>query len=101
MRYVQVIFSLVSVMDFLLQSLISKLSRVIRKSVMRIRRIVYNTSKVQVARIARVYFEHPELDAFVDFAADWGQRELNTQDMVWRLWRRSVCTCRYRWHSES
>ncbi|KAL6821543.1 Glyoxalase/Bleomycin resistance protein/Dihydroxybiphenyl dioxygenase [Trichoderma camerunense] len=55
--------------------LLAKLPRPLRETIMpdmRIPPISNNPSKVQLARIAHVYFEHPDLDKFSEFAKDFG-----------------------------
>jgi hypothetical protein len=56
-------------------SFLSKLPRPIREAIMpdmRIPAIVNEPSKVQLSRISHVYFEHPDLDKFREFAKDFG-----------------------------
>ena len=53
----------------------TKLPRSIREAIvpdMLIPKIVNNQSKVQLSRLAHVYFEHPDLDQFEDFAEEFG-----------------------------
>jgi hypothetical protein len=51
---------------------------------MRLPDISNNTSKVQLARISHVFFEHPEPEAFSEFAKDWGFAEAKrTEDKIW------------------
>lgn len=51
---------------------------------MRIPEISNNPSKVQLARIAHVYFEHPDLEVFAEFAKDWGfVEEKRDSDRIW------------------
>lgn len=74
-------------MSFLLLSALSRLPRFIRESIMpdmRIPEISNNPSKVQLARIAHVYFEHPDLEAFSKFANNWGFVETKRdEDRIW------------------
>ncbi|KAI0445549.1 Glyoxalase/Bleomycin resistance protein/Dihydroxybiphenyl dioxygenase [Xylaria telfairii] len=74
-------------MSFLLLSVLSKLPRFIRESIMpdmRIPEISNNPSKVQLARVAHVYFEHPDLEVFSKFADDWGFVETKRdEDKIW------------------
>ncbi|KAM0326746.1 hypothetical protein ACHAQA_006619 [Verticillium albo-atrum] len=56
-------------------SVVSKLPEPIRDAItpsMRIPQITNNTSKVQLSRASHVYVEHPDLDEFAKFAADFG-----------------------------
>lgn len=60
-------------MSLFLLSVFSWLPRFIRDMPnMRIPEISNNPSKVQLTRIAHVYFEHPDLEVFAEFAKDWG-----------------------------
>lgn len=55
--------------------ILSKLPRKLREMMMPdmlIPEISNNPSKVQLARIGHVYFEHPDLDKFSEFAKDFG-----------------------------
>jgi hypothetical protein len=55
--------------------IVSKLPRNIRESIvpdMLIPPIANNPSKVQLASLGHVYFEHPDLEQFDSFAADFG-----------------------------
>ena len=64
-----------SVVFKLLFSVLAKLPRCIREAIMPdmlIPPIVNDPAKVQLARPAHVYFEHPDLDKFRRFAADFG-----------------------------
>ncbi|KAI8945220.1 Glyoxalase/Bleomycin resistance protein/Dihydroxybiphenyl dioxygenase [Xylaria longipes] len=74
-------------MAFLLLSALSRLPRFIRESIMpdmRIPEITNNPSKVQLARIAHVYFEHPDLEVFAQFAEDWGFVETKrAENRIW------------------
>ncbi|KAH7024518.1 Glyoxalase/Bleomycin resistance protein/Dihydroxybiphenyl dioxygenase [Microdochium trichocladiopsis] len=57
----------------LLLSVVSKMPKPIRDSVeMRIPDITNDASKVQLLRPSHVYVEHPNLDQFAKFAADFG-----------------------------
>ena len=56
-------------------NIVSKLPRNIRESIvpdMLIPPIANDPSKVQLASLGHVYFEHPDLDQFDSFAADFG-----------------------------
>ncbi|KAI0502931.1 Glyoxalase/Bleomycin resistance protein/Dihydroxybiphenyl dioxygenase [Xylaria bambusicola] len=53
---------------------------------MRIPEISNNPSKVQLARMAHVYFEHPDLELFSEFAKDWGFVEAKRDDN--KIWYR-------------
>lgn len=74
-------------MAFLLLPVLSKLPRSIRETIMpdmRIPEISNNPSKVQLARILHVYFAHPDLEAFAEFAKDWGFVETaRKEDRIW------------------
>lgn len=74
-------------MALLFLSLLSRLPKFVRESIMpdmRIPEISNNPSKVQLARIAHVYFEHPDLEAFSEFAKDWGFVEAGrNEDKIW------------------
>lgn len=65
-------------MSFALKVLLvclSRLPRILRDAIMpamRIPPISNNPSKVQLARISHVYFEHPDLSRFGEFAKDFG-----------------------------
>lgn len=62
------------IFNFIL-TLLTKLPRLIREAIMPdmlIPPISNNPSKVQLARIAHVYFEHPDLVKFASFAEDFG-----------------------------
>ncbi|KAI0974978.1 hypothetical protein F4678DRAFT_358363 [Xylaria arbuscula] len=69
----------------LLLSVISWLPKFIRDMPeMRIPEISNNPSKVQLARISHVYFEHPDLEVFAKFAKDWGFIEVKrNEDKIW------------------
>jgi hypothetical protein len=59
----------------LILNVVSKLPRNIRESIvpdMLIPPIANNPSKVQLASLGHVYFEHPDLEQFDSFAADFG-----------------------------
>ena len=59
----------------LLFTLLTRLPRFIREAIMPdmlIPPISNNSSKIQLARIAHVYFEHPDLTKFAKFADDFG-----------------------------
>ncbi|KAI1181777.1 Glyoxalase/Bleomycin resistance protein/Dihydroxybiphenyl dioxygenase [Nemania serpens] len=75
------------IMAFLLLPVLSKLPRSIRETIMpdmRIPEISNNPSKVQLARILHVYFAHPDLEAFAEFAKDWGFVETaRKEDRIW------------------
>jgi len=45
-----------------------------------LRTVTNNSSKIQLERIAHVYFEHPDLDAFNQFALDFGLVEAFRDD---------------------
>ncbi|KAI1329392.1 Glyoxalase/Bleomycin resistance protein/Dihydroxybiphenyl dioxygenase [Xylariaceae sp. FL0255] len=64
---------------------LSVLPQFVRDKVsMRIPEIKNDPSKVQLARISHVYFEHPDLDAFNTFAEAWGLVEAKrTADTIW------------------
>lgn len=66
---------------------LSKLPRCLREAIMpdmRIPPIANDPSKVQLARIAHVYFEHPDLDKFAKFAIDFGFVEAHrTKDAIY------------------
>ncbi|CAJ2511998.1 Uu.00g076230.m01.CDS01 [Anthostomella pinea] len=74
-------------MAFLFFSAISKLPRILREAIlpdMLIPPISNNPSKVQLARIGHVYFEHPDLEQFSEFASDWGFVETKrTENRIW------------------
>jgi hypothetical protein len=56
-------------------NVVSKIPRKIRESIvpdMLIPPIANNPNKVQLASLGHVYFEHPDLDQFDSFAADFG-----------------------------
>ena len=56
-------------------TVLTKLPRCLREAIMpdmRIPTITNDLSKVQLSRIAHVYFEHPDLDKFDIFADDFG-----------------------------
>jgi hypothetical protein len=66
---------------------LTKLPRFIREAIMPdmlIPPISNNPSKVQLARIAHVYFEHPDLNKFAEFAKDFGFIEAQkTKDRIY------------------
>jgi hypothetical protein len=68
-------------------SILSKLPRFIREAIMPdmlIPPIANDASKVQLARISHVYFEHPDLEKFREFAKDFGLVEAQvTKDRVY------------------
>ena len=77
-------------MSFILQialTILTKLPRFIREAIMpdmRIPSIVNDPSKVQLARIGHVYFEHPDLNRFRAFAKDFGfVEERSTDDRIY------------------
>ncbi|KAI1084698.1 Glyoxalase/Bleomycin resistance protein/Dihydroxybiphenyl dioxygenase [Whalleya microplaca] len=70
-------------MAFLLLSVLSKFPRTLREALMPdmlIPPITNNSSKVQLARIAHVHFEHPDLEEFAKFAKDWGFIEIKRSE---------------------
>ncbi|KAI9877491.1 MAG: hypothetical protein M1823_007098, partial [Watsoniomyces obsoletus] len=57
---------------------LSKLPKFLRERIMpdmRISPISNSPSKIQLDRLAHVYFEHPDLDKFSKFAKDFGFAE--------------------------
>ena len=68
-------------------SVVSKLPKPIRNAItpaMRIPPINNDPSKVQLARPAHIYVEHPDLDQFAKFAVDFGfVEELRTEDCIY------------------
>lgn len=68
-------------------SILSKLPRFIREAIMPdmlIPPIANDPSKVQLSRISHVYFEHPDLEKFREFAKDFGFVETQvTKDRVY------------------
>lgn len=71
----------------LILSVVSKLPKPIRDAIspdMRIPSIVNTPSKVQLARPSHIYVDHPDLDNFCKFAADFGFIEASrTKDCVY------------------
>lgn len=71
----------------LVLSLLAKLPKSIREAIipdMLIPPISNDPSKVQLARISHVYFEHPDLDKFASFAIDFGfVEEKRTEDIIY------------------
>ncbi|KAH7014746.1 Glyoxalase/Bleomycin resistance protein/Dihydroxybiphenyl dioxygenase [Ilyonectria destructans] len=71
----------------LLFTILSKLPRRLREAIMPdmlIPPISNDPSKVQLARIGHVYFEHPDLDKFKEFAKDFGFTEEHiTRDRIY------------------
>ncbi|KAI1340072.1 Glyoxalase/Bleomycin resistance protein/Dihydroxybiphenyl dioxygenase [Xylariaceae sp. FL0016] len=74
-------------MALVLFSVLQKLPRVVREAIMPdmlIPPISNNPSKVQLARIGHVYFEHRDLGEFSTFSKDWGFIETKrTEDKIW------------------
>ncbi|KAH8899817.1 Glyoxalase/Bleomycin resistance protein/Dihydroxybiphenyl dioxygenase [Thozetella sp. PMI_491] len=64
-------------------TILTKLPRFIRDAIMpdmRVPQVTNNPSKVQLARISHVYFEHPDLNKFCAFAKDFGFVEADRKD---------------------
>lgn len=71
----------------ILLSVVSKLPKPIREAItpeMRIPEILNSTSKVQLARPAHIYVDHPDLDRFAEFALDFGFiEEARSKDVIY------------------
>ena len=68
-------------------SVVSKLPKPIRNAItpdMRIPSITNDPSKVQLARPAHIYVDHPDIDEFANFAADFGfVEEARTEETIY------------------
>ena len=68
-------------------SVVSKLPKPIRNAItpnMRIPSITNDPSKVQLARPAHIYIDHPDIDEFANFAADFGfVEEARTEETIY------------------
>ena len=68
-------------------SVVSKLPKPIRNAItpdMRIPSITNDPSKVQLARPAHIYVDHPDIDEFANFAADFGFiEEARTEETIY------------------
>lgn len=77
--------SLVNLLEMLLSFLV-KLRRTLREAIMPdilIPSITNDPSKVQLLRIAYIYFEHPDLDKFAKFALNFSFiEEYRTKDTI-------------------